>query len=80
MVKVRAKRTLFSAKVDDDIKYFIYDSRKKPTIRELLNYTFIMTGSFDIDIVAYEIFEIVLSMPFETFYEKASVELTNKQL
>ena len=79
MIKVKASRTLFTASIEGDIKQFVYDSKRKPSNRELLNYLFNITFADEIKIVSRETFEITLTMPFETFYGFSDVEYTVNQ-
>lgn len=74
MIKVKAKRTFFVVNVYGENKQLTYDSQKKPTDCELLNYAYNLTGADKIKIVSRETIEILLTMPFETFYEFCSVE------
>ena len=74
MIKVKAKRTIFTVSVDGDIKQFTYYSQRKPSQRDLLSYARYITGSDDIKLVSRETFGILLTMDFETFYEFSVVE------
>lgn len=74
MIKVKAKRTIFTVSVDGDIKQFTYDSQRNPSKRDLLFYARYITGSDDIKLVSRETFGILLTMNFETFYELSFVE------
>ena len=74
MVKVKAKRTIFTVCVDGENKQYTYDSQRKPTNRDLLSYITSITGEEDLKIVSRETFEILLTMPIETFYEFCDVE------
>lgn len=73
MIKVKAKRTIFTVSVDGDIKQFTYDSQRNPSQRDLLSHARYITGS-DIKLVSRETFGILLTMDFETFYEFSVVE------
>lgn len=74
MIKVKAKRTIFTVSVDGDIKQFTYDSQRNPSKRDLLSYARYITSSDDIKLVSRETFGILLTMDFETFYEFSVVE------
>ena len=75
MIKVKAKRTIFTVSVDGDIKQFTYASQRNPSKRDLLSHAKYITGSDDIKLVSRETFGILLSMNFETFYEFSFVEI-----
>lgn len=78
MIKVKAKRTIFNVYVDEQIKTLTYDSQKKPTNRELLVFASSIIGVYDnMRLVSRETHTIILSMPFETFYEFSYVEYSN---
>lgn len=47
MIKVKAKRTIFTVSVDGDIKQFTYDSQRNPSQRDLLSHARYITGSDD---------------------------------
>lgn len=74
MIKVKAKRTIFTVSVDGDIKQFTYDTQRNPSQRDLLSHARYITGSDDIKLVSRETFGILLTMDFETFYEFSVVE------
>lgn len=74
MVKVKARRTFFTVSVDGDIKNFVYDSQRKPSNCELINYAFSITGGDEIKVVSRETVELPLVMPFEMFYEYSDIE------
>ena len=74
MIKVKAKRTIFTVSVDGDIKQFTYDSQRNPSQRDLLSHARYITGGDDIKLVSRETFGILLTMDFETFYEFSVVE------
>ena len=74
MIKVKAKRTIFTVSVDGDIKQFTYDSQRHPSQRDLLFHARYITGRDDIKLVSRETFGILLTMDFETFYEFSVVE------
>ena len=75
MIKVKAKRTIFSVYFDGTTKQFTYDSRRKPKNAELLFHAKHIIGCHDVKIVSRETFEIILSMPFETFYDHSAVSI-----
>ena len=74
MIKVKAKRTIFTVCVDGDLKQFTYDSQRRPSNRDLLFYASQITGNCDVKLVSRETFCILLSMDFETFYEFSYVD------
>lgn len=74
MIKVKAKRTIFTVSADGDIKQFTYDSQRNPSQRDLLSHARYITGSDDIKLVSRETFGILLTMDFEAFYEFSVVE------
>ena len=79
MIKVKAKRTVFAVDIGDDIEVFTYDSERKPTNRQLLDFVFKITGMDNIKIVSRETYEIKLSMPFNMFYQFADIDDISKK-
>lgn len=79
MIKVKAKRTFFAVDIDDNIKRFVYDSQRKPSNRELLEYVFTITGNDTIKIVSRKTYEINLSMSFNEFYQFAHIDNIKKK-
>lgn len=79
MVKVKAKRTVFAVDIGVDIEVFTYDSQRKPTNRQLLDFVFKITGMNDIKVVSRETYEITLSMPFNKFYQFAHIDNIKKK-
>ena len=74
MIKVKAKRTVFAVDIGVDIEVFTYDSERKPSNRQLLDFVFKITGMVNIKIVSRETYEIKLSMPFNEFYQLAHID------
>lgn len=79
MIKVKAKRTFFVVDVGGDVEVFHYDSQRKPSDRQLLDFVYNITGEDIIKIVSRETYEIVLSMPFNEFYQLAHIDNINKK-
>lgn len=79
MIKVKAKRTVFVVDIGVDIEVFTYDSQRKPTNRQLLDFVFKITGMGDIKLVSRETYEITLSMPFNKFYQFAHIDNIKKK-
>lgn len=44
MIKVKAKRTFFGVDIGGDVEMFHYDSQRKPTDRQLLDFVYNITG------------------------------------
>lgn len=44
MIKVKAKRTFFAVDIGGDVEMFHYDSQRKPTDRQLLDFVYNITG------------------------------------
>ena len=79
MIKVKAKRTFFAVDVAGTVEVFHYDSQRKPSDRQLLDFVYNITGEDIIKIVSRETYEIVLSMTFNEFYQHAHIDNIKKK-
>ena len=79
MIKVKAKRTFFAVDIGGDVEMFHYDSQRKPSDRQLLDFVYNITGENFIKIVSRETYEIVLSMSFNEFYQLAHIDNIKKK-